>query len=88
MDAIWLGVLCGLWFGVVDMLVMFPMNMENRHKKIEAVTSAFIECFMLGFLIPNVSLGDTSGYGRRPARTDAQLPSAIITRAPTLPSWG
>ncbi|MGA3094327.1 MAG: hypothetical protein ABSD79_02955 [Dehalococcoidales bacterium] len=71
MDAISLGVLCGLGFGVVDVLVMLPMKMENRRKKIETVTTAFIERFMLGFLIPNVSL-DTSDHGRRPAGTDAQ----------------
>jgi hypothetical protein len=81
MSAIWLGVLCGLGFGVVDVLVMLPMKMENRRKKIEAVSSAFIERFMLGFLIPNVSLDI------HPITTGAllgltlSLPSAIITRA-------
>ena len=81
MDAIWLGVLCGLGFGVVDVLVMLPMKMENRRKKIEAVTSAFIERFMLGFLIPNVSLGIHPIMVGVLLGLTLSLPSAIITRA-------
>ncbi len=81
MDAIWLGVLCGLGFGVVDVLVMLPMKMENRRKKIEAVTSAFIERFMLGFLIPNVSLGIHPITAGLLLGLTLSLPSAIITRA-------
>ena len=81
MDTIRLGVLCGLGFGVVDVLVMLPMKMENRRKKIEAVTSAFIERFMLGFLIPNVSLNmNMIAIGALLGLT-LSLPSAIITRA-------
>ncbi len=83
MDAIWLGVLCGLGFGVVDVLVMLPMKMENRRKKIEAVTSAFIERFMLGFLIPNVSLGIHPIMVGVLLGLTLSLPSAIITRAYT-----
>jgi len=81
MDAIWLGVLCGLGFGVVDVLVMLPMKMENRRKKIETVTSAFIERFMLGFLIPNVSLGIHPIMVGVLLGLTLSLPSAIITRA-------
>ena len=82
MSAIWLGVLCGLGFGVVDVLIMLPMKMENRRKKIEALSSAFIERFMLGFLIPNVTLGGIHviTIGALLGLT-LSLPSAIITRA-------
>ncbi len=81
MNAIWLGVLCGLGFGVVDVLIMLPMKMENRTKKIEAVTSAFIERFMLGFLIPNISLGIHPVTTGILLGLTLSLPSAIITRA-------
>jgi hypothetical protein len=81
MDAIWLGLLCGLGFGVVDVFVMLPMKMENRRKKIEAVTSAFIERFMLGFLIPNVNLGIHPIMVGVLLGLTLSLPSAIITRA-------
>jgi hypothetical protein len=83
MDAIWLGLLCGLGFGLVDVLVMLPMKMENRRKKIEAVTSAFIERFMLGFLIPNVSLEIHPVTVGALLGLTLSLPSAIITRAYT-----
>lgn len=81
MDAIWLGLLCGLGFGLLDVLVMLPMKMENRRKKIEAVTSAFIERFMLGFLIPNVNLGIHPIMVGVLLGLTLSLPSAIITRA-------
>ena len=81
MSAIGLGVLCGLGFGAVDALIMLPMKMENRRKKLEAIASAFIERFLIGFIIPNVSLdmnviaaGALLGFA-------LSLPSAIITRA-------
>ena len=81
MNAIWLGVLCGLGFGVADVLIMLPMKMENRRKKLEALSSAFIERFMLGFLIPNVSLNmNVIAIGALLGLT-LSLPSAIITRA-------
>jgi hypothetical protein len=83
MDAIWLGLLCGLGFGLLDVLVMLPMKMENRRKKIEAVTSAFIERFMLGFLIPNVNLGIHPIMVGVLLGLTLSLPSAIITRAYT-----
>ena len=81
MNAIWLGVLCGLGFGIVDVLVMLPMKMESRRKKIEAITSAFIERFMLGFLIPNVNLGLHPVTVGALLGLTLSLPSAIITRA-------
>jgi hypothetical protein len=81
MNAIWLGVLCGLGFGILDVLVMLPMKMENRRKKIEAITAAFIERFMLGFLIPNVSLNIHPVTAGALLGLTLSLPSAIITRA-------
>jgi len=81
MSAIWLGVLCGLGFGLLDVAVMLPMKMESRRKKIEALLSAFIERFMLGFLIPNVNLGIHPITVGALLGLTLSLPSAIITRA-------
>jgi len=81
MSAITLGLICGLVFGVIDVLIMLPMKMENNRKRIEALTSAFIERFMLGFIIPNIAIS------LHPVTTGAILglgfsvPTAIITRA-------
>ena len=80
MNSIMLGIICGLVFGVLDVLVMIPMKIDDKRKKAEAMTGAFIERFMLGFLIPNVNLG------LHPAVTGVLLglglsvPTAIITR--------
>jgi hypothetical protein len=57
------------------------MKMETRRKKIEAITAAFIERFMLGFLIPNVSLNIHPVTIGALLGLTLSLPSAIITRA-------
>jgi len=81
MDSVTLGLICGVAFGVIDAAIMIPMKYENRRKKIEAISGAFIERFMLGLLIPTVS------FGWNPIVTGAILglglsvPTAIITRA-------
>lgn len=81
MDRIALGIVCGLAFGIIDVLVMIPMKVENKRKRIEALLAAFIERFMLGFIIPNfniglhpIAIGALLGLG-------LSLPTAIIVRA-------
>ena len=57
------------------------MKVEDRRKKIEALIGAFTERFMLGFIIPNISIG------LHPIATGAllglglSLPTALIVRA-------
>jgi len=81
MDSIALGVVCGLVFGIIDVLIMLPMKVEDKRKRIEALIGAFIERFMLGFIIPNINIG------LHPIATGAilgfgfSLPTAIIVRA-------
>jgi hypothetical protein len=81
MNSITLGILCGLVFGFVDALIMLPMKVEDKRKKIEALVAAFIERFMLGFIIPNIDIslhpiasGAILGLG-------FSLPTALIVRA-------
>ncbi len=74
------GLICGLAFGVVDVLIMLPLKYEDRRKKYEALSGAFLERFMLGLLIPVV------GWNMNPIIIGAllglglSLPTAIITR--------
>ena len=81
MNSIVLGVVCGLVFGIIDVLIMLPMKVEDKRKRIEALIGAFIERFMLGFIIPNINIG------LHPIATGAilgfgfSLPTAIIVRA-------
>ena len=76
-----MGLICGLAFGIIDVLFMLPIKVEDKRKRMEALIGAFIERFMLGFIIPNVNIS------LHPIATGALLglgfsvPTAIITRA-------
>lgn len=80
MNKIFLGLICGLVFGVIDVAIMIPLKYENNRKKIEAMSAAFIERFMLGFLIPNINLGIHQALTGIILGVTLSLPSAIITR--------
>ena len=81
MNKIILGTICGLVFGVIDVLVMIPLKYENNRKKLEAMSSAFMERFMIGFLIPNVEIGLHPAVVGFILGLGLSIPSAIITRA-------
>ena len=81
MNRILLGAICGLVFGIIDVLVMIPLKYENNRKRNEAMTAAFIERLMIGFLIPNVELGIHPALTGLLLGISLSLPSAIITRA-------
>jgi hypothetical protein len=68
-------------FGIIDVLVMIPLKYENNRKRNEAMSAAFIERFMIGFLIPNVELGIHPALTGLFLGTVLSLPAAIITRA-------
>jgi hypothetical protein len=81
MNAVTLGLICGAVFGVLSVLIMLPMKFGDKRKKTESLAASFLERFMLGFLIPVVSININ------PIATGALLglglsvPTAIITRA-------
>ena len=81
MNKIILGTICGLVFGIIDVLVMIPLKYENNRKRNEAMSAAFIERFMIGFLIPNMELGIHPALTGLFLGASLSLPSAIITRA-------
>ena len=80
MNKIILGTICGLGFGIIDVLIMIPLKYESNRKRVEAMLSAFIERFMIGFLIPNLDLGLHPALTGLLLGTSLSLPSAIITR--------
>jgi len=80
MDTISLGLLLGLGFGVLDVLIMIPLPEKDRRKKREAMAGAFLERFMLGFLIPNVDLGVHYAITGALLGLGLSVPTAIITR--------
>lgn len=81
MSRILLGIICGLVFGVIDVLVMIPLKFENNRKRNEAMSAAFVERFMIGLLIPNVNLGIHPALTGLLLGVGLSVPSAIITRA-------
>ena len=81
MNKIILGTICGLVFGIIDVLVMIPLKYENNRKRNEAMSAAFIERFMIGFLIPNMELGIHPALVGLLLGAGLSVPSAIITRA-------
>ncbi len=80
MDKLTLGLIFGLVFGVFDVLIMIPMPEKDKRKKREAMAGAFIERFMLGFLIPNADLGINYAVSGILLGLGLSLPTAIITR--------
>jgi len=83
MNRIILGTICGLVFGIIDILLMISLKYENNRKRIEAMTATFLERFMIGFLIPLVDLGIPQSAAGLTLGISLSLPSAIITRAYT-----
>ncbi len=60
---------------------MIPIKVEDKRKRIEAMIAAFIDRFMLGFLIPNLHLGIHPAITGGILGVGLCLPSAIISRA-------
>ena len=78
MSRILLGTICGLVFGVIDILVMLPMSFPDKKA---AISAAFIARFAIGFVIGAAQLpwpGWTAGlfFGLL-----LSIPDAIITKA-------
>lgn len=67
-------------FGIIDVLIMIPLKYESNRKRNEAMSSAFIERFMLGFLIPNIDLGMHAALSGFLLGIGLSVPTAIITR--------
>ena len=57
------------------------MKLGDKRKKTEAIVAAFIERFILGFLIPNVNIGLHPVVTGVLLGLGLSLPSAIISRA-------
>ena len=80
MNRLLLGLIFGLGFGTLDVLIMIPLKYEDSRKKKEAMASAFIDRFMIGFLIPNISIGIQPAIWGAFIGLGFSVPTAIITR--------
>lgn len=81
MDVIALGLICGVVFGLFSSLIMFPMKFDSKREKYEAISSSFIDRFMIGLIIPNATFGLDPIISGLILGIGLSLPSSIITKA-------
>lgn len=81
MDAITLGLISGVVFGLFSSLIMIPMKFDSKREKWEAISSSFVDRFMIGLIIPNAVFGLDPLINGLILGIGLSLPSAIITKA-------
>ena len=77
MNPVALGLLGGVAFGIVDVLLMLPMQF---HDKRTALIAAFLSRFAIGFLIPLCKLPLPSPVAGALIGLLISLPDAVITK--------
>ena len=78
MNRITLGIICGLAFGLIDVLLMIPMTFPDKRV---AMTGAFLDRFAIGFLICVVDLPVPGWLTGLLVALLVSLPSAVVTKA-------
>ena len=78
MSPLILGVVGGLAFGIVDVLLMLPMQFPDKRT---ALTAAFASRFAIGFLIPLCKLPLPWFVSGAIVGLLVSIPDAIITKA-------
>lgn len=81
MNSIIFGVIAGLIFGIISVLIMIPLKFEDSQERRDAMAGAFIDRFMIGFIIPNISLGINPIISGALLGFGLSLHSAMISRA-------
>ena len=78
MSKITLGLICGVVFGIIDILIMLPMAFEDKKA---ALAGAFVNRFSIGFVIGAADLPLASWINGLIFGLLLSLPDAIITKA-------
>lgn len=81
MNRIFLGILLGALFGIIDVLLMIPLSFPNADDKRLAMTGAFFDRFAIGVLIGATVLPVAPWLQGIIVAVLVSLPSAIITRS-------
>ncbi|MCA9954431.1 MAG: hypothetical protein H6657_12955 [Ardenticatenaceae bacterium] len=81
MNRILLGIVVGLVFGIIDVLLMIPISFPNAADKRVAMTGAFFDRFAIGVLIGATNLPVAPWLQGIIVSVLVSLPSAIITRS-------
>lgn len=77
MNKMLLGLIAGLVFGVIDVLIMIPLKMPDKNR---AMLGAFFSRFAIGFLIGGSALPVAPWLGGLIIGLLLSLPDAIITK--------
>ncbi len=80
MNSVIFGIIAGIIFGIISVLIMIPLKFENSCERRDAMTGAFVDRFMIGFIIPNVVLGINPIIAGALLGFGLSVPSAIISR--------
>src|SRR5262245_48452187 len=79
MDPVVLGIVFGAVFAAFDVANIGRMHWPSHRERLEALTAAAIERFMIGLLIPTVDLGTPRWLTGVIIGTSLSLPTAILT---------
>lgn len=80
MNSVIFGLIAGIIFGIVSVLIMIPLKFEKSSERRDAMAGAFVDRFMIGLIIPNVVLGINPIIAGVLLGFGLSLPSAIISR--------
>jgi hypothetical protein len=72
------GIAAGLGFGVLDLLLMIPLDLPDKKR---AMSGAFLNRFAIGFLIPLIEAPIPSLLVGGLVGLLVSLPDAVITKA-------
>ncbi|MCA9386205.1 hypothetical protein KC717_06175 [Candidatus Dojkabacteria bacterium] len=75
------GVIAGVIFGIIDVLLMIPIKFDSTEKKKIAMLGAFLSRFAIGVLIFNTSFPFPSWLGGLVIGLLVSAPDAIITKS-------
>ena len=78
MNRLLLGLIAGIVFGIIDVLIMIPLELEDRRT---AMVGAFLDRFAIGVLIGASALPFAPTLQGVVVGLLISLPSAIITKA-------
>ena len=78
MNPILFGVIAGISFGAVDVVLMIPLDFPDKKT---ALLAAFLSRFAIGFLIPLVRMPLPSAVTGGLVGLLVSLPDAVITKA-------
>jgi hypothetical protein len=77
MSKILLGLICGVAFGIIDVLIMIPLELEDKRA---AMLGAFINRFSIGVVVGAVDLPLATWLSGLVFGILLSLPDAIITK--------